>query len=78
MSYKKAIFIDNNTITNVILVNMDDDPTIYGATELALDNQDAEVGWILKGTRWIDPNPFVPIHLEPDLTPEQIVAALLA
>ena len=74
----KAIQVSDNTIINIVIINANDNPSIYGAIALARDNQDAEVGWILKDNRWVDPNPIIPIELEPDLTAEQIAAALLS
>lgn len=71
---KKAMILTDNVITNVILVLDTDNPANYGAEWLPDSPSNLDRGWYLENGQWVDPNP--PPVPEPELTAEQIAAAL--
>lgn len=72
---KKAMIVVDNVITNVILILDNDNPANYGAEWLPDTPADIGRGWFLQNGQWVDPNP--PPVPEPELTAEQIAAALV-
>lgn len=69
---KRAIQVQNNVVTSIILVDASDNPGTYGAVWVS--NDYIQLGWKLQNGVWVDPTPVPAV--EPELTAAQIAAAL--
>lgn len=72
INLRRAIQVQDNVVIGVILVESVDNPLTYDA--FWAPNDDTQVGWQLQNGNWVDPTPVPAV--EPELTAEQIAAAL--